>query len=205
MPILVGGISKEKEVSFGRLLAPYLEREDTICVVSSDFCHWYTHPLFRAMHRSLTESLRGTRFQYTHYYGSAPDPNSDTPPTEHRLSRSCPSPTSLSRFPIHASIEALDREALQLLTIPGPFASVAECHEAFSAYLMRTKNTICGRHPIGVLLGVLAHLEKAKGGGGDSTEENKRTVVKWVRYAQSSQCFNVNDSSVSYACAYVVF
>lgn len=41
VPVLVGAIDKEKEVAFGRTLAPYLARDDTFCVVSSDFCHWY--------------------------------------------------------------------------------------------------------------------------------------------------------------------
>lgn len=58
-----------------------------------------------------------------------------------------------------------------------------------------TKNTICGRHPIGVLLGALTALE----------QEDRAVTIKWVRYEQSSQCFNINDSSVSYASAYVVF
>ena len=40
VPILVGAIDKDKEVAFGQLLAPYLSREDTFCVISSDFCHW---------------------------------------------------------------------------------------------------------------------------------------------------------------------
>ena len=40
VPILVGAIDYDQEVSFGRLLAPYLARDDTIFVVSSDFCHW---------------------------------------------------------------------------------------------------------------------------------------------------------------------
>jgi predicted class III extradiol MEMO1 family dioxygenase len=122
----------------------------------------------------------------------------------HRLSRSHASPASLSTFPVHASIEALDREALELLTLPGRSASAVECHQAFAAYLLRTKNTICGRHPIGLLLGVLAHLEKQRDEG-DENGGNKSAVVKWVRYAQSSQCFNISDSSVSYASAYVVF
>ena len=39
-PILVGAINKEKEEAFGDLLSPYLARQDTFCVVSSDFCHW---------------------------------------------------------------------------------------------------------------------------------------------------------------------
>lgn len=40
VPILIGAIDTGKEAHYGRLLAPYLAREDTFCVVSSDFCHW---------------------------------------------------------------------------------------------------------------------------------------------------------------------
>jgi len=171
VPILVGAINQEKEAAFGAVLAPYLDREDTLCVVSSDFCHW------------------GTRFQYTFYYPEAPP--SITPPV--RLSRAGPSPPSLSKHPIHASIAALDNEAMELLTIPPSTASQA--HHEFADYLARTKNTICGRHPIGVLLGALSTLE----------QEGKAPKMKWVRYEQSSQCLTIHDSSVSYASAYVTF
>jgi len=171
VPILVGSINKEKEVQYGGLLAPYLAREDTFCVVSNDFCHW------------------GARFDYMHYY---PEP----PPTEIpsiNLRSSRPSPSSFSKFPIHASISALDHEAMSLLTLPPSTASTA--HNNFATYLERTRNTICGRHPIGVLLGALTALEK----------DGHKPTIKWVRYEQSSQCFNINDSSVSYASAYVSF
>ena len=67
-------------------------------------------------------------------------------------------------------------------------------YASFAEYLKRTRNTICGRHPIGVLLSALETLD-----GHDGHE------IKFVRYEQSSQCVNVNDSSVSYASAYVVF
>lgn len=65
----------------------------------------------------------------------------------------------------------------------------------FAEYLARTKNTICGRHPIGVLFGALIALE----------QEGRVPRLEWVRYEQSSACKNINDSSVSYASAYVVF
>ncbi|KAF8501899.1 UPF0103-domain-containing protein [Gautieria morchelliformis] len=183
VPILVGAIFKEKEVAFGQLLAPYLASEDTLCVVSSDFCHW------------------GTRFQYTHYYESAAQVHSETHPV-YRLSRLQTPPPSLSNFPIYASIEALDQEALRILTLPGASGSAAEAHENFAAYLRRTKNTICGRHPIGVLFGALGQLETSREEGEHS---GKAAVVKWVKYAQSSKCFDISDSSVSYASAYVLF
>jgi AmmeMemoRadiSam system protein B len=40
VPILVGSFNRTHEVEIGRVLAPYLAREDTFFVISSDFCHW---------------------------------------------------------------------------------------------------------------------------------------------------------------------
>ena len=37
---MVGAINKQKEEEFGEVISQYLGREDTFCVVSSDFCHW---------------------------------------------------------------------------------------------------------------------------------------------------------------------
>jgi len=82
---------------------------------------------------------------------------------------------------------------MELLTLPPSKAS--RSHHDFAEYLTRTKNTICGRHPIGVLLGALSKLE----------EEGRSAEIKWVRYEQSSKCFDIKDSSVSYASAYVKF
>lgn len=131
--------------------------------------------------------IRGTRFSYTFYYPQPP-PNAAS---AIRLSRGGPPPSA--DHPIHQSISVLDHEAMQTLTLPPSNASQA--HHNFSEYLVRTKNTICGRHPIGVLLGALSELEK----GGRSAE------IRWVRYEQSSKCLNIRDSSVSYASAYVKF
>jgi len=68
-------------------------------------------------------------------------------------------------------------------------------HKNFAMYLERTHNTICGRHPIGVLLGALSALE----------EKGRQSKMKWVRYEQSNQCVLFEDWSVSYASAYVTF
>jgi len=40
VPIVVGAVSQSTEAVMGTLLAPYLAREDTFFVISSDFCHW---------------------------------------------------------------------------------------------------------------------------------------------------------------------
>lgn len=88
---------------------------------------------------------------------------------------------------------------MELLTLPP--CTARQAHTYFAEYLARTKNTICGRHPIGVLLGVLSAVEKGEVEG----VEKRMAKLQWVRYEQSSQCLTVKDSSVSYASAYVVF
>ncbi|KAH6917340.1 MEMO1 family [Coprinopsis sp. MPI-PUGE-AT-0042] len=169
VPIVVGALKYATETEFGALLAPYLAREDTFCVVSSDFCHW------------------GTRFSYTYYYPEADTPVDSGVSLSRRVQPS-------SSHPIHESIERLDKEAMRILTVPP--STGEEAHKKFSQYLSATQNTICGRHPIGVLFGALKALEKDKG---------ISATVNWVRYEQSSPCHSLQDSSVSYASAYVKF
>ncbi len=167
VPILVGSISSASEASFGKLLAPYLASPRTLFVISSDFCHW------------------GTRFRYTHYDHPATGPTS--------LDRNT---TPAHDHPIHKSIDALDHRGMDAIRF-GAGKTAGQAHDAFAAYLKDTRNTICGRHPIGVLLGAVKELEKQAAGGGKGME------LEWVRYEQSSACLTVKDSSVSYASAVV--
>ena len=37
---MVGSISTEKEAYYGKLLAKYFDDENTVFIISSDFCHW---------------------------------------------------------------------------------------------------------------------------------------------------------------------
>lgn len=91
-----------------------------------------------------------------------------------------------------------------ILTIPQDEDNdrkVVDVHSSFAEYLSRTRNTICGRHPIGVLFGALSTIEKDVDSGG----MGRRPSVSWVKYDQSSSCKTLEDSSVSYASAVVVF
>jgi predicted class III extradiol MEMO1 family dioxygenase len=83
---------------------------------------------------------------------------------------------------------------------PGNGKTADQAHSEFENYLIRTKNTICGRHPIGVLFGALAGIQESRVGDAGP----KDVTLRWVQYAQSSSCWSVQDSSVSYASAYVV-
>lgn len=55
VPILVGSLSPEKEVKYGRIFAKYLADPNNLFIISSDFCHW------------------GQRFRYTEYDESKGD------------------------------------------------------------------------------------------------------------------------------------
>ncbi|KAH8835778.1 MEMO1 family [Flagelloscypha sp. PMI_526] len=187
VPIVVGAISQEIEADFGALLAPHLQREDTFTVISSDFCHW------------------GPRFNYMYYYSS---PTSNIGTGTYLQRDTTPSPSHA----IHQSIQKLDREGMNILTMPPSTPTAA--HDAFETYLRKTENTICGRHPIGVLLGVLSALEREHtqnvevGGEGEDGVPEKQSPsfeIKWVKYAQSEACQTARDESVSYASAWVRF
>ncbi|BES93867.1 Memo-like protein [Nesidiocoris tenuis] len=89
---------------------------------------------------------------------------------------------------IYQSITKLDEKGMDTIETLNP--------ASFTEYLRKYGNTICGRHPIGVLLQAAQHL--AKGG-------QHKMSLKFLKYAQSSHCRNMNDSSVSYASASLIF
>ncbi|POV99088.1 hypothetical protein PSHT_13672 [Puccinia striiformis] len=165
VPILVGSISAVDERAYGAILAPYLADRQNLFVISIKG------------YRLLADTVgilftRGTRFSYTHYH----DPGSSG--AAERLGPH----TSTPQYPIHKSIECLDKEALEAISIQDP----SHAHETLIAYLKRTKNTICGRHPIGVLLGCMIKLQESS---------SISQQLQFVRYEQSSQCMTVKDSS----------
>ncbi|KJE91516.1 cell motility mediator [Capsaspora owczarzaki ATCC 30864] len=93
--------------------------------------------------------------------------------------------TTSSQVPIHESINILDHQGMALI-------ERLDC-DGFAAYLKSTKNTICGRHPIGVLLQAIRAVR--------TTDTAFQPNLKFVKYAQSSACKTQRDSSVSYASA----
>jgi hypothetical protein len=87
---------------------------------------------------------------------------------------------------IHQSIHKLDHMGMDVIETLKP--------ADFTSYLRKYGNTICGRHPIGVLLNAASEVTKLLPEGSDVS-------LKFLKYAQSSHCHNADDSSVSYASA----
>ncbi|KAI9706719.1 MAG: hypothetical protein M1836_003729 [Candelina mexicana] len=194
IPILVGSTSSQTERHYGRILAPYLSDPSSIFIISSDFCHW------------------GLRFNYTYYLpttttsssstssstNTTPTINTPSLPQGRSLRSKDPPPTTPS---IHESISHLDHLCMSAIT--------SGSHGEFSRVLRETGNTVCGRHPIGVVMAAMEvlreeeeRMEKEDVAGG--AEEGKKGRFRFVRYERSSDCVKVGDSSVSYASGFAV-
>lgn len=77
--------------------------------------------------------------------------------------------------------------------------------EEWSTILEETGNTVCGRHPIGI---IMCALEALKTEGNDSTTGTGHGEWKgrfrFVRYERSSDVVSPRDSSVSYCSGFAV-
>ncbi|KAI5237169.1 UPF0103-domain-containing protein [Aureobasidium subglaciale] len=114
----------------------------------------------------------GLRFRYTYYQPSSGDPVD--------LSARSKAPRDP---PIHESIKEVDFQCID--------ACETGDHKAWLDTLADTGNTVCGRHPIGIIMAAMEAL-------------NSPARFKFVRYERSSECTKVEDSSVSYASAFAV-
>jgi hypothetical protein len=117
----------------------------------------------------------GKRFRYC-FYSDATPPSARCQTLDHSHAK--------LTIPIHRSIERLDKEAMGILEQLDL--------RLFSDYLRKTKNTICGRHPIGVLLAAIDQVKLP-------------CKLEFTRYEQSSAVLRVDQSSVSYASASIQF
>ncbi|XP_077994147.1 protein MEMO1-like isoform X2 [Glandiceps talaboti] len=87
---------------------------------------------------------------------------------------------------IYQSIQALDHKGMKFIENFDPVG--------FARYLKDYGNTICGRHPIGVLLNAIVCLR-------DEQRNSHQMSMKFLNYDQSQKCRSKDDSSVSYAAA----
>jgi MEMO1 family protein len=125
----------------------------------------------------------GSRFQYTYYLPNNPKSGA----SGISLRRRDGNPKDPE---IHESIGKLDRLAMDAIE--------GGNHKDFLENLRDTGNTVCGRHPIGV---VMAAIETLKAERKITPEQGN---FAFVHYARSGNIVDVSDSSVSYASAFAV-
>lgn len=114
---------------------------------------------------------------------------------------------------MHVSIEAVDRRCIGVVEECGRGDKEGRqddgkrkgngkgAEKRWRAVLEESGNTVCGRFPVGIALGV---LESARSEGDDDGEDDGKGRFKFVRYERSSLCETGKDSSVSYASAFAV-
>lgn len=124
----------------------------------------------------------GPRFRYTYYL-----PSSTSDPAKGISLRSRDEPKDP---PINESIARIDKLAMQGVE--------SGQHDAFLATLKDTGNTVCGRHPIGVIMAAIEVLKK------EEKIEQEKGSFTFVKYERSSEVLDGSDSSVSYASAFAV-
>ncbi|MCJ1243821.1 hypothetical protein MMC30_001018, partial [Trapelia coarctata] len=124
----------------------------------------------------------GTRFGYTYYL---PSPETDTEDgLQLRAGEKPEGP------PIYSAIDRVDRLGMEIVE--------SGDYNAYIEYLETTGNTICGRHPIGIVMCALESLKIAQ------KLNSRSSNFKFLHYERSSQCRKISDSSVSYASAFAV-
>lgn len=178
VPVLVGDASEEEEKSLGQLLSNYLKDPETAWIVSSDFCHW------------------GSRFSYRPEFHDGTIRNLDksgSHGTKYDVLQVAPDWSKAAEDPagpeIHEVIKVLDQMAMD--------AVESGAHSRFCKVMRETHNTVCGRHPIGVIMAALEALT-SKG------LEDGKGKLKFVQYQRSNLVKKTWDFSVSYASAYAV-
>jgi MEMO1 family protein len=103
---------------------------------------------------------------------------------------------SLSRYrpapdgpPIHEAIKVIDQSAMDAIETGS--------HDKYVDNLKTTKNTVCGRHPIGVMMAALERMAKETG-------DEAKYKFKMIKYDRSSLVKSPRETSVSYVAAYAV-
>lgn len=180
VPLMIGSTSEATERSLGRLLAPFLADAENVFVVSSDFAHW------------------GRRFGYTYYL---PDEAAEPGRGVKLSSSSVLKKGTVAGWPIHESIKKVDEYCMQAVESGEP--------GRFLGALRETGNTVCGRHPITVVMAALEAVreqrrESTGGEGGEGQRGQGNGRFRFVRYERSGLVHGIGDSSVSYASAFAV-
>lgn len=95
-----------------------------------------------------------------------------------------------SGIPVHEFIRILDKASMDAIETGK--------HDAFADNLALTRNSVCGRHPIGVMMAALELLAKEQPAQG-------KHKFKFIEYQRSENAIrSTEESSVSYCAAYAV-
>ncbi|KAF4449122.1 hypothetical protein F53441_7518 [Fusarium austroafricanum] len=119
-------------------------------------------------------------------FGYMPYSHAKSPSDLTQLAKESPKPNGP---PIHETIRVIDEAAMD--------AVKSGSHDAFFDSIKQTRNTVCGRHPIGVAMAALELLRK-------ETEFQDKGHFNIIKYDRSNLVEYPTESSVSYVSGYAV-
>lgn len=191
VPIIVGVLTEVEEEKYGDILAPYLKDPGSAFIISSDFCHWGSNYSYAPQYINgiLRNPYGGTSSgNLSHIdlgFGVKPRAPKDG---EVNGSKEVDEP-EVPLPPLHEIIKKLDEMAMD--------AVESGVHGNFYKLIASTRNTVCGSHPIGVIMAALEAL------AADGLEDGKGKF-KFIQYQRSGLVVDKKDYSVSYASAYAI-
>jgi AmmeMemoRadiSam system protein B len=194
VPILVGSNEGEDEKLYGRILLPYLQDSTNAFIISSDFCHWGSHFRYQVYFSKAAAERRKEKMEAMaadKKEAKKADTVAVDPATGAILVSVTKTPRGAGDEQIHESIAKLDKQAMDAIE--------TGVHDNFVENLQLTGNTVCGRHPIGVMMAALEELNQT------IEEQENKAIFKFVQYRRSNdEVTQARESSVSYASAYAI-
>ncbi|KAF4761885.1 hypothetical protein HAV15_006174 [Penicillium sp. str.  len=188
VPIMVGNTSASTEQAFGALLAPYLADPENAFISATGASGSATH--------TMSHMPPGQGPQLPLSGDILPQPGMDANSVDQVLEMVSAGHSLRqrdrisSREPaIHESISAFDMATMAAITTGSA--------KSFLGIIERTGNTVCGRHPIGVIMAALEIVTASQ-----AADQEGRFY--FLRYERSSDVEEIGDSSVSYVSAFAV-
>jgi AmmeMemoRadiSam system protein B len=225
VPILVGNTNRQAEKMFGSILLPYLKDPQNAFIVSSDFCHWGGRFSYRAYfsvsaaHRRIEAEKRRIeaeeRRRLRKEAGETDEEDEEEIAIEEKEPVKLVSKDGTEPWPILVSAKGEPRcegdmeyhESIKILDDQAIAAIETGVHDNLLNNLAETGNTVCGRHPIGVMMAALEEWRKERvpAEAESLTDgDGSRGLFKFVRYDRSCEATGHNDTSVSYVSAYAI-
>lgn len=127
----------------------------------------------------------GSRFSYTYYLPSGSAAANGLVLKSSKQNNETPIDP-----PLYESIARLDKLSMDAIETGS--------HDRFIRNLKDTGNTVCGRHPIGVLMAAIEVLHD------EDKLRKDQGKLRFVRYERSADIKNSKDNSVSYASGFAV-
>uniref|UniRef100_A0A7S3KTA3 Protein MEMO1 n=1 Tax=Euplotes crassus TaxID=5936 RepID=A0A7S3KTA3_EUPCR len=130
VPIVVGSINYKSEQKYGKLLSEYVEDDETLFVISSDFCHWGRNFDYMPYEKDVDKSISGY-IKHLDTQGMDIIEEQDGKKFVNYLKET--ENTICGRHPITVFLEAIKHSSLKTVTKFVKYAQSGEIHSKYDS------------------------------------------------------------------------